>query len=99
MDPSPDRLKGVKPSKINCAERVVPPVIRSEDLDESEALRRALGTVQQLLEKLSENYKPTQVDAADEGLMKSKPNESKVATKPEERKTGELTKIGENVRR
>ena len=69
---SPDRLKDVKPSQINCAGREAPRAIRSEDLDESEALRRALGTVQQLLEKRSGNYKSTQDDAADEGLMKSK---------------------------
>ena len=69
MDPSPDRLKDVKPSQINCAGRGAPKAIRSEDIDESEALRRALGTVQQLLEKRSGNYKPTQHDAADEWLI------------------------------
>ena len=92
MDPSPDRLKDVKPSKINCAGRGAPPAIRSEDLNESEALRRTLGTVQQLLEKWSENYEPTQDDTTDEGLVKSESNESKVATKREERKTGETDK-------
>ena len=72
MDPSPDRLKNVKSSQINCAGCGATPAIRSKDLDVSEALRRALGTVQQLLEKRSGNYKPTQDDEADEGLMKSK---------------------------
>ena len=43
---SPVRLKDVKSSQINCAGREAPPAIRSEDLDESETLRRALGTVQ-----------------------------------------------------
>ena len=79
MGPSPDRLKDVKPFKIKCAGRGTPPAVRSDD-------RRALGTVQQLLEK------PTQDDAADEGLMKSKSNESKLETKPEARKTEETDK-------
>ena len=92
MNPSPDQLKDENPSQINCAGRGVPPAISSEDLDESEALRRALGTVKQLLEKRSGNYKPTQDGAADEGLMKSKSNESKVETKLEARKTEETDK-------
>ena len=92
MGPSPDRLKDVKPFKIKCAGRSTLPAIRSDDLYESEALRRALGTVPQLLEKRSGNYKPTQDDAADEGLMKSKPNESELETKPEARKTEEADK-------
>ena len=36
MNPSPDRLKDVKPSQISCAGSGTPPAIRSEDLDESE---------------------------------------------------------------
>ena len=40
--------------------------------------------MQQLLEKRSGNYKVTQDDAVDEGLMKGISNESKVETKQEE---------------
>ena len=51
MGPSPGPLKDVKPSHIDCAGRGAPPAIRPEDLNESETLRRALGSVKQLLEK------------------------------------------------
>ena len=47
---SPDRLNDVKSSQTNCTGRGAPPTFRSEDLYESETLRRALGTVQQMLE-------------------------------------------------
>ena len=52
--------------------------ILSINTDDSEALRRALGTVQQLLEKQCGNYKATQDEAADEELMRSKLNETKI---------------------
>ena len=48
LGPAPDRLKDVKSSQINCAGCEAPSAERSED--QSETLRRALGTVQQLLE-------------------------------------------------
>ena len=89
---SPERLNNVKSPQITCAGRGAPPAISSEDLDESETLRRALGTVQLLLEKRSGNYKLTLDEAADEGLMKNKSNESKLATKLEERRRGETDK-------
>ena len=63
MGPSPDQLKDLKPFQINCAERGASPEIRSEDLDESETLRRARGTVQQLLEKQCGHFNPTSVGA------------------------------------
>ena len=71
MGPSPDQLKDVKPSKINCTRREALPATRSEDLDESETLRRALGTVQQLLEKQWGNYNPTLDGVVDKEPMKS----------------------------
>ena len=67
MGPSPDRLKYVKPSQIDCAGRGAHhPAIRP---DESETLRRALGTVQQLLEKQCGNYNPTLDGVVDKELM------------------------------
>ena len=39
MGSSPDRLKDMNPSQIDCVEREAPPAITSEDLDESETLR------------------------------------------------------------
>ena len=46
------QLQDVKPFQTNCARGGTPPAVRLDDVDESETLRRALGTVPQLLEKL-----------------------------------------------
>ena len=60
---------------------------------ESETLRRALGTVQQLLEKQCGNYNPTFDGVVDKELMKSNSSESKIETKSGERKTEETDKL------
>ena len=69
------------------------PVFRSEELDESETLRRALGTVQQLLEKQCGNYNPTLDGVVDKELMKSNSSESKFETNSGVRKTEETDKL------
>ena len=81
MGPSPDRIVDLKPSQIDCAGRGAPPAIRSEDLDESERLRPALGTVQQLLAKQCGNCNQTLDGVVDKELMKSNSIESKTETK------------------
>ena len=80
-------------SQIDCAGRGALPVIRSEDLDESKMLRRALETVQQLLEKQCENYNPTLVGIADKELMKRNSSESKMETKSGVRKMHKSDKL------
>ena len=80
MGPSPDLLKDLKPSQINCAGRGALSVIRSVNVDESETLRRGLETVQQLLEKQCGNYNPTSDGIADKEFMKSNSSESKMET-------------------
>ena len=93
MGPSPHRLKDVKPSEIDCTGRGAPPAVRSEDLDEYVTLRRALGTVQQLLEKQCGNYNPTLDGVVEKELMKSNLSESKIETKSGVRKTEETDKL------
>ena len=51
MSPLLVQLKDVKPFHTNCAGSGKESSVRPDDVDESEALRRELGTVQQLLEK------------------------------------------------
>ena len=90
---SPDRLKDVNSSKMNCLWRGASPAIRSEDLDEPETLRQALGIVQQLLEKQCGNYSSTSDGVVDKELMKNKSSESEIETKLEVRKTEETNKL------
>ena len=59
------RLKTMETLQTNYAGGEKDSVILTVDIDDSEFLLRALGTVQQLLEKQSGNHMPMQGDAVD----------------------------------